>query len=188
MRYLRLLILLVLTVVCCGQVKTANSVDNNKLYIHKIPNEASIIKATNIIIDKLDKEKIYTKKEMLGVLNSGNFKDHSCKHESHTLIINFTMGEWSTKEKRYCVFSDTEELKGICLSGLYNGYHSIIIKSNSKIYNTAFAHELLHYFIRYIDGKVYKRHEPKEFWGNLVGYKVKNKIGILNEELKKVDL
>jgi hypothetical protein len=144
--------------------------------------------ALNIVIDKLDREGIYTKQQMLNVINNGVFKEHNYTMKRHHLIINFTMGEWSKEHKRYCIFSKSKDLEGICLRGLYNGYHKISMLTKPKIHQTAFAHELLHYFKQYIDGSSDKEHKSKEFWDRLVGFKVKGEVGILNEELKKAGL
>lgn len=174
---------------CFGAVRSDNNIDTGKIYIHQIPDKISIIKAVNIIINTLDKQKIYTKQEMLGVINNGMDIKSGCKEQKYYLIINFTRGVWSNKYKRFCLFSDSEKLKNICLLGLFNGHHTIniIIGESDKIHNTAFAHELLHYFRRHVDGPSMKGHIPKEFWADLVGFEVDG-IGILNEELKKAGL
>jgi hypothetical protein len=182
--------LLVILVLICGNTKDS-VINNDKLLIHQTPSKELITVALNIVVNKLDKEKIYTKQQMLNVLN-GHYKEHdcNCKNKKRSLIINFTMGEWFEKEKRYCLLSNHEKLKGKCYAGFFKNYHTVEILSKSKIHQSSFAHELLHYFKDHINGPVpfEKMHEPKEFWENLVGFGVNDKIGILNEELKEAGL
>lgn len=187
MKYTKIFLLLVLTVLPFGNINAEKTnVDTSKVYIHQIPSKELITVALNIVIDKLDKEKIYTRKQMLHVINDGDFKEHNCKVKKY-LIIDFTMGKWSEKDKRYCIFSKDKNLEGMCLIGLFDGLHIVSVLSNLKIHKTAFAHELLHYFRRHIDGPSAQGHEPKELWARLVGFEDKQ-IGILNEELKKAGL
>lgn len=158
-------------------------VNTEKLYIYQTPDKSLVVKALNIVIDKLDEKKIFTKEQMLDVLNNGNFKAHDCKDKDYTLKIIFTMGEWGEKEKRHCIYSNNKRFKGICLMGRFDGLHTIIIQGDQGIHKTSFAHELLHYFRLHIMGEPFKNHIHKEFWERLVGFNI-SKIGILNEELK----
>ena len=189
LRYLRIFLSLIIIAFCCGNTNAIkDNINISKVYIHQVPSKELVNVALNIVIDKLNKEKIYTKQQMLNVINNGVFKEHNCTMKHHHLIINFTMGKWSKKHKRYCIFSEDEDLKGMCLIGLFNGYHKISMLTKPKIHQTAFAHELLHYFRRHIDGPSAKGHEPEEFWERLVGFEAKGEIGILNEELRGAGL
>jgi hypothetical protein len=188
LKYLKISILLVIISFCCGSAGVGNSVNTSKLFIHQTPSKELVTVALNIVINKLDEEKIFTKQQMLNVLNNGHSINHDCKVKKHSLIISFTMGEWSKEHKKYCLLSEDKDLKGTCYGGFFKNFHTIEMLNKSKIYKSAFAHELLHYFRRHIEGPSAKGHEPKEFWENLVGYKAEGKIGILNEELKKAGL
>jgi len=162
-RYLKLFILLVIT--GCGyssvSLDTPPTINPDKLQIFTVPSKLDIIKALNVIIYELDKDGIYTKKQMVDVINAVHFENHdSCKASEHNLYIVFTEGQWSATDKKYCVFAVyTKELKGICHYGLFDGDHKVTMVHKGKIYKSAFAHEILHYFRKYIDGKT--GHEPK---------------------------
>lgn len=166
---------------------------NHNVYVHQVPSKNDINEALGVIINELDREKIFSKKDMLETIQHNKFKKNheDCKSKKHKLQIIFVHGEWSEKKKRFCIYSNTSYLKGQCLSGLFDGEHTITMindKKNNKIYSTSFAHEVLHYFQRYIGGMPARFHNPPRLWENLVGYKVKNKIGSINEALREKNL
>ena len=149
-----------------------------------LPSKDPTIQALNIIIGKLDEEKIFTKKQMLDVINK------------YSLKIIFTSGQWNTKFRKYCITSDNKRFENMCLAGLYNGEDTINILNKLSISQSAFAHELLHYFTDHINNSKCKKikdnkldcHEDKEFWKKFVGDIYLSDKGILNEELKKAGL
>ena len=152
-------------------------------YIHPFPKQVDVYKALYIILDEFEADGLYTKEKMSNVLNSNDLRRHwSCKSKDHHIEIVFETGSWSKKHQRYCIYSPS--FKDKCLVGLFNGYHRISMINKDRIHNTSFAHELLHYFRKYIDGVSPRNHNPKILWKGYVGHDVDG-IGIVNEALKK---
>ena len=131
-----------------------SNINLQNVYVHQTPEKSNVNKALDIIIDEFEKRKVFSKQEMLNIINAKGIKNHDkCKSSEHKLRIIFVPGEWSKEKKRFCIYSNDEHLKGQCLSGLFNGLHTIQMitdKSNNNIYSTSFAHEVLHYFQKYI--------------------------------------
>ena len=165
------------------------SCSSNIHYVYAPSKQDNLAKAIKIIINDFDKRKIFTKDQMLDVLQKKFVKKHNnCKEKRHDLQIYFVSGEWSEEYNAYCIYSDT--FKGACLIGLFDGMHTITVvnSKNNKIHNTAFAHEMFHYFQRYISDVPTVLHEPAHLWRDLVGYKIRDKIGLTNEVLKNEGL
>jgi len=177
-----MIVLLLLSLTTCSHLQSQDK------YIS--PNKYNIQKALDIVVDEFNKKEIFNKEQMLSVLQKNFITKHKkCESENHNLNVVFIKGKWSEKKKRFCIFSKEKYFKEKCLKGLFDGNHTItmINSENNKIYNTSFAHEMLHYFQKYISGISPKKHLPIKLWENLVGYKT-NKIGSVNIILKKADL
>ena len=173
MKYFIIYILLVLT-----------SCIYNAKQIYPSPSQLDTYNALSIILDEFEKNNIYTKKEMLDVLNNFKLIKHrKCKSKNHEMNIVFKTGQWSEEMQRYCLYSENLE-PNKCFNGLFDGKHTISMINKNKIHKTSFAHEVFHYFRKYIDGVSPKTHEPKQLWKDYVGYK-DNNIGIINEALKE---
>jgi len=164
---------------------------DKNINIYQTPDSDIIIDAVDIIINEFDKNGIYDYKRMYEVVNSENLLDHtlSCPAKEHTLTIIFERGRWSEKDLDNCIF--LSEYPGECCSGMFL-YHTITVINRDFIYKSALAHELFHYFQKYIQGEqdnttIETMHQPISLWKELVGFKSK-KIGIINEALKRKGL
>ena len=78
--------------------------------------------------------------------------------------------------------------RALYASIFYLNTYAIYIRDDGKnIYKTSFAHELLHYFQKYVGKIDHPFHIPSDFWLDLVGFN-SSEIGSLNEFLKESDL
>ena len=183
MNFLKLLVLLF---ICNCSSSTAN------FHIFGTPNRDIVLNAVSIIVDNFAEENLYTTEQMYNVLSGINLKSHDeCSNYDHKIRITFVPGEWSKLDSRNCIFPNSKKFKNKCLSGFFDGKHIIYVLSKNKeqrMYKTALAHEILHYFQKYIDLiQPSEEHVPKEIWEKFVGFKI-NKIGIINRTLKKEGL
>lgn len=158
--------------------------------LQKNPSDSDIVKGLSIVIDELAIRGIFFKEDMINAVRGKNIPQHeTCTGKNHKMRIVFTPGVWSFKHNRRCILFDSEKLKGMCMIGLFNGAHTIEVQSKGiKLHNTAFAHELFHYFERYAGGKPPSadiKHKPAELWLELFGFGDVNKIGVINKALKK---
>jgi hypothetical protein len=187
MKWIKYLIFLFL----CGCTFNSVSINKDNFYIYQVPEEKYIVEALNIIFSEFVEQEIYTKDQVLDIINNKSLNKYKgCKSSKHKLRVIFMKGTWSDEKRKFCVYSDHESLKGMCLSGLFNGAHTVrmIIGKDEKIHKTALAHEVFHYLQIHIDGASAEDHEPRKLWEDLVGYHVKEKIGTINEALKEADL
>ena len=176
----------------CVPMYNKNKVTNiTSVKIYVPPTKTKIIKAINIIIDDFERQGLYSKEKMYNTIEYNKFYSNheNCNIPKHNLEIQFTPGEWTVSGKR-CIFSEHKKLKNMCLSGIFNGIHMIYVLDKEKIYMSSLAHEMLHYFQKYITGMKYSttnEHIPENVWKKVVGYK-KRDIGTANMALKKYNL
>lgn len=150
--------------------------------------ESKTLEAITIIIDDLDKRGLFKKEDMIRALNEPeHFPRHKdCNKDKHSLKIEFLDGELNEKGDR-CIYSDAEYLKGKCLVGLFDGHHTIKIVKTKKLHQSSLAHELYHYFQRYLEDEPRPagEHQPMWTWETVFGFgNWARGIGLVNETLK----
>ena len=150
--------------------------------------EDKTFEAIIIIIDDLDKRGLFKEEDMIRALNEPEkFERHKdCNKEDHSLKIEFVDGETNDKGNR-CIYSDAEYLKGQCLVGLFDGSHTIKIVKTDKLHQSSLAHELYHYFQRYLEDEPRPagEHQPIWTWETVFGFgSWARGIGLVNETLK----
>lgn len=161
------------------------------IYVQEFPSKSNITQGLSIVMSEFVKEGLFTHKQMADMLHNKNMTERhkNCRSTRHQLRIIFSPGVWSEKDKSYCIYSSYSGLEGKCLIGLFNGRHTIyMVSRGSELYNTAFAHELFHYFQSYSGDKLHRTHEPEKLWLELFGFRDRYSIGRINKELKKQGL
>lgn len=189
-KILKLIIFLSILGSCFHSPKPAQSSVPDVVFVQEFPDKNDIVQGLQVVIEELDKRGIYTTEQMIEALHGQNMKSHDkCKASKHKMRILFTSGsERSENKKKLCIYADSKHLKGKCLIGLFNGSHTLYVKTKGKkLYNTAFAHEVFHYFQKYVGGMAPKKHVPRDTWKKLFGYKDKA-LGEINEVLKEKGL
>ena len=139
--------------------------------------EQQVQAAINIIAEELVSKKIYTKNQIDNALAKNG-----------PIYINFVLGEFDDTKNKYCIKKKAKHLVGKCLRGYYSGTDTLELINKGRLYDSSLAHEIFHYLQKKIDGKGASKHEPKKLWRDLFGYHVNNKIGSINETVKKAGL
>lgn len=187
----RFSILCLIAVMSCAHCNTHNAIDSGKIdLVDDHYSKETVVKALEIVIEELSKQKVYSMAEMYSVINGFKQRSKLGTAFPHPLVIEIVDGvpHKDATKKTTCIYVTSEKFEGQCLAGYFDGWYSIQILYQDKLHKTALAHEMLHYFKKHLDKEYRSGHEPKEQWEKLVGYKKKGSIGIINEALKKHNL